>query len=179
MFKMKIASLLVLVVILASPIVAFGALLDGKTVEYQYFYPNNTTPYLGADNGNKVVGAGIEVTNIADNDGTLDISDTNLLVRYTGTSSWTSTSFNGFRIRDVFGTIAPFTGVTVNPATTMVGFGASRVTFDADQIWVNWNGLDFNPNTIVSLDIQSVPEPSTALLAALGLFAFGGRRRAR
>ncbi len=179
MLKPKIASGLVLVVFLASPIVAFGALLNGKTVEYQYFYPTNTTPYSSADNGNKVVGPGIEVTNIADNDGTLDISDTNLFVAYTGSSTWSTASFNGFRIRDVFGTINAFTGVTVNPATTMVGFNASRITFDANQIWVNWNGLDFNPNTIVSLDIQSIPEPSTLLLAAVAVVGFGWRRRSR
>ena len=64
----------------------------------------------------------------------------------------------------------------------MVGFDASRVTFDADNIWVNWQGLAFDENTIVSLDITgsaAVPEPGTLSLLVLGLLATGLRRRAR
>lgn len=65
---------------------ANAVLLDGATINYQYYYPNSGSPYAGADNGNKVVGAGIEVSNIADSTGTIDISDTNIFVDFTTSS---------------------------------------------------------------------------------------------
>jgi hypothetical protein len=166
-------------VVLAACVAVLGALpaqasplMLGQTVEYQYFFPNLSSPYGNASNGNYVVGAGVEVANVADGRATLDISDTNLYIDYLNSSGWNPASFNGFRITDIFGTIPSFTGVTINAATNMVGFDASRITFDADHIWVNWQGLNFNADTVVSLDVNggSVPDAgSTLLLLGMGL----------
>ena len=157
-------------------------LLLGQTVEYQYLFNTINTNYGNAANGNYVVGAGVEVNNIADGRGTLDISDTNLFVDYANASSWNGAAFNGFRITDINGTIPGFTGVTINAATNLVGFDASRISFDADHIWVNWQGLAFNANTVVSLDLQgaaAVPEPTSMLLLGSGLAFVARRRRQR
>lgn len=81
------------------------------------------------------------------------------------------------------GTIPDFTSVAINAATNMAGFDASRITFDANNIWVNWQGLPYDTNTIVSLDVNGgsdVPEPSTMLLVGLGAVAIlASRRRCR
>lgn len=158
---------------------AHSAFLNGQTVTYQYFFPNTSTPYGFASNGNYLVGPGTEVSNIADNMGTLDISDTNLLIDFSLNTSWTSTSFNGFKLSDTFGLIADFTSVSINPLTNMVGFDLSRIMVFADEIWVNWQGLGFNSNTIVSLDINppsAVPIPAAALMFAPALLGFMGLR---
>jgi hypothetical protein len=149
-------------------------LLLGQTVQYQYLFPCITCNYANAASGNYLVGAGVEVPNIVDTRGTLDISDANLYFDFTSASSFTVAEFNGFRIRDIFGFIPSFTGVSINGATNMVGFDATRITFDADNIWVNWTGLAFNANTVVSLDLrggggQTVPDPGSSLL----LLGFG------
>ena len=114
-------------------------------------------------------------------EGTLNLSDTNILADFIASTSYTGASFNGFRISDVNSTIGDFTGVTINGLTNMVGFDASRVTFDANNIWVNWQGLAFHSDTFVALDINGsnqVSEPAGIALLALGLLAASaaGRR---
>lgn len=162
---------------------AQASLLEGKTINYQYYYPTITSAYPNASNGDHVVGSGVEVPNISENVGALDISDTNLYVDYALSGSWNGASFNGFEISDVLGQIDSFAAVTINAATNLAGFDASRISFDADHIWVNWQGLTFTSDTVVSLDIKGgdkIPEPGSLALVALGLAGASGllRRRA-
>lgn len=62
---------------------AHAALLDGNCIEYQYLSPGTGSNYWFADNGLKCVGAGVEVTNIADGAGTMDIFDDYILIEFT------------------------------------------------------------------------------------------------
>ncbi|MCP2731476.1 hypothetical protein [Limnofasciculus baicalensis] len=83
---------------------------------------------------------------------------------------------SGFKNTDVFTFSAPIAlqikGVSINPQTTLVGLTPNRVTFDGSELFVNGQGLFFNPSTFVRLDLDldvavapesnpvSVPEPS-------------------
>jgi hypothetical protein len=58
--------------------------------------------------------------------------------------------------------------------------GVSRVSFDADNIWVNFTGLSFDAKSEVSIDIYgaaAVPEPASMLLLGCGLAAVTAFRR--
>lgn len=134
---------------------------DGALV-YQYLAPTtsdivNAVPIT--------VLPGVEVPGI--NGGgvaSLDVSNTNILVAFYSVGSFAIESFNGFRLWDEAGGISSIVSVTINASTNMAGFDASRITFDADNIYVNFQGLSYTADTIVSLDVSdgesAVPEPA-------------------
>jgi hypothetical protein len=78
------------------------------------------------------------------------------------------TIHNGIAIDVVSG--PAFQSVTLDPATNMDGFDASRFSFTASEIQVDWQNLPFDMNTKVKLATQHTPEPGTiAFLAAFAL----------
>lgn len=71
-----------------------------------------------------------------------------------------------------------FTNVSIDGATTMTGFDSSDLSFSADQIQVNWAGLDFDTSTVVTLDVtysntSATPEPATYSLMLMSMLAAG------
>jgi hypothetical protein len=169
-------------VLLLAPAAGHAALLNAQTVRLTYEFPNQGQVWNN-NTHDLLVGPGFEINNfpVGDPRTNVDFSDTNIYITYNSSSSWTATSFNGFHVHDLNGTIPAFTGVSLNPATTANMLGLA-LTFDADNIWVNWAGIGFDTNTIVSIDINGsseIPEPGTLGLlgAGLGLLALAGRLR--
>jgi Peptidase_C39 like family len=58
--------------------------------------------------------------------------------------------------------------VKIDPATNMVGFDPSRISFTSSQIQVDWQNLPFNTGTIVKLDINGNGSCSTIVKAKWG-----------
>lgn len=150
-------------------------LLDGHTVRAQWLFPTISTAYQTVDVS---VGPALEIPGSA---GGFDVnlSDTQIhFSNLTASGGYSSGTFNGWTFLDLLSAIDAFGGVTVNPATNMVGFDGSRITLSADQIWVDFHGLTGDANTVVVLDITPavVPEPSTALLLAGGVALLALRR---
>ena len=58
--------------------------------------------------------------------------------------------------------------------TTMVGFDNTRASFDADRIFVNWQGLSYVDGSVVKINFDfapvSVPAPDSLALLSLGLW---------
>lgn len=170
---------------------AQATLLNGKVVGFDYYYPSVGSAYSSADNGYYLVGNGVEIANVVDHLAQMDVSDRNLLISFlppeyafmNAEGNFNFASFNGFVIYDALNTIADFTSVTIDPMSNLAGFNDSRITFDANHIWVNWQGLAFDGNSsVLSLDLnrsQSVPEPASLVLVgvALAAIAAGLRRR--
>jgi hypothetical protein len=121
----------------------------------------------------------VEINNFVDNRGTLDISDTNIYMGFTSSSSFSSGSFNGWVLTDVFNTIDAFISVSINAMTTLAGLDMSRISVLEDSISVNFANLSFSEGDIVSLDITAsqVPEPGTLLLIGSGLAGLALYRR--
>lgn len=153
--------------------VAQASSLEGKTLGFQILFPTISDVASDPLNGNYLVGPGVEIDNPLV---TGNFSDTNLRADFHASFTYyAGYSFVGWHFFDVLGTIGSFTGASLNSDTNIIGIDASRITFDANNIWVNLRGLSVTPSTVVSIDVSSipssVPEPEaySMLLAGLGL----------
>ena len=175
--------------------IANAGVFDGHTVNYQYYLPNLSTPYASAGNGDYRVDTGVEISNVVDGFGTLDFSGDEFVISFAHGGNFSPTAFNGFAISDVSASINPFTSFNLVSNTAVSG--TPILSFDANHLYVNWAGLNFNrgelvfsvssltthpnshPVTSFSRTISPVPEPDTyaLLLVGLGLVGYSARRK--
>ena len=160
---------------------AHAALLDGKTVTVEYYYPNPGTLFDMDSNGAYVVGDNVEIADLYFGYASLDISDTQLKLNFLSADYILSSAFNGFKLSVAPGTTDAFTSVTVDALSHWLGFTADRISHGDDYIFVNWQGLSFDTETSLILNIngapQPVPEPASLALLALALLGCAAMRR--
>lgn len=177
---MRLIKIAAVAALALSAVAASAAPLLGSTVRYQYYYPDSSSPYGGAGNGDYVVGAGVEVGNIVDSVGSMDITANQIIVSFNGQNGFNAAAFNGWTLTDILGTIDAFS-VSIDASTNMAGFDLSRLSFTDDVITVNWQGLGFTSDTRVVLNVAAaasdVPEPASLALASLALLGAGLVRR--
>ncbi|MGB2831736.1 MAG: PEP-CTERM sorting domain-containing protein [Methylotenera sp.] len=169
---------------------ANAGIFDGKSLQLQYFFPDLSSPRIVSSNGTYTVGPGIEVPIIINNAlgsniGNLDFQSDGFTINFTlGPTSFAPSVFSGFRITDINETIGPFATFTLGTNTGLIG--SPVLTFDANNLFVNLQGLSFRPGSTQFnvtagpfVPPPAVPEPETyaMLLAGLGLMGFVARRR--
>lgn len=175
----------------SSASIANAGIFDGQTVNYQYYFPDLSTPYAAAANGNYLVDSSVEVADVVNGHGTIDFGSDGFVISFTDSSSFSSATFNGFVISDISSTLnPPFSSFSLISNTGVLGI--PTLSFDSDHLYVNWEGLSFtsgnlvfsvtsfaNNDNIVTDTISTVPEPETyaMLLAGLGLVGFTVRRK--
>ncbi len=112
----------------------------------------------------------------------VDISDTS--IRLTGILSGGvgftdfAGGFNGIHLLDTDNSIPDISSVTLVGST--VGGGGvnpSDITYDADNIFIDFGGSAFYAGQSVLVDVAFVPEPATVALFALGGLLAIRRRR--
>ena len=168
--------------ITALPAPAAAALLLGNTVQISYEFPAKGSVAEGPfDNlvgttGDTVFSGGRIIASP---------NDTQLRIHSDCMSNlgciFVPFSFNGIHLRDALGTITAFASVTVNGLTTLPGFDNSHISFDADNIFLDFGGLSGDPYDVV-VDIRTaggVPEPANwaLMIAGFGLTGAAIRRR--
>lgn len=158
----------------------------GNTVEARAYFPN--LPPGNTTNGGPVqavVGAGVEFSNGQFTPffgPTFDFADTSITITQTLTGHQGAT-FNGWSFFDVFSTIDSIVGVDILSDNTGFFSGdPSRIFFDADHVFVNFQALSFSvgaPEIVLGVRFASnqVPEPESLALVGLGLLALVGVRR--
>ncbi len=102
------------------------------------------------------------------------------------TVEYTAAPFNGFQIAQTGALPASFTSVTLDAASNVNGFDASRISFDSTNIFVNFQGLRALSDQSVTLNlgfapaVAAVPEPSEWLAMCMaGTSVMGLMVRAR
>ncbi|MES2353665.1 MAG: PEP-CTERM sorting domain-containing protein [Pseudomonadota bacterium] len=149
----------------------------GNTVHADYLFPDIGNAFTNL--GDAVIGSGPEFAVTYVSTLTADISDTSILINiFNGDALFSPSPFNGFHFFDTLGTISPITNVSI-ASINRFDFNASDITFDADNIFLNFEGLIVVPDSSLLLNVSFVPEPVSALLFGLGLTVIGlGWRKA-
>ena len=159
----------------------------GKTVQATAIFPDLAAPTVTGGPISKVVGPGIEF-----NTGefgaffgpSFDFADATITITHLP-SSHSPATFNGYKFFDSLGAISTITAVTILSDSTGFFSGTpSRVFFDANDIFVNFQSLSFvgqiNPRIVLSVQFQGdarVPEPVMIGLFGIGLVGLGLARR--
>jgi hypothetical protein len=162
---------------------AGGVFLEGQTLSLEIEDTNrpgvfgpvqfvvNDTVEIGVNNFPNIVNFNMEVTN------------NTIMFTYTQTARFDTASFNGSIFTAISPGIPPFGSITVDPATTLAGFNSFDLSLDSTHFYINVSGLEAVTGEVLKLDVapavSSVPEPSSLVLAGLGLLVIGGISRAR
>ena len=112
-------------------------------------------------------------------------SNTNTLVKLAqiiftinNSTGFSPATFNGFQVAETGLSPATITGVTIDPATNLPGFGPGAVTFDAKDVFANFQNLRLTPSQNVTLNLTFAPAvPGASTTVSLGLLlalGFGG-----
>ncbi|WP_414577857.1 PEP-CTERM sorting domain-containing protein [Anabaena sp. CCY 9402-a] len=159
--------------------IATASSLIGDTIKYDYLIPDSSTVLASTT---RLVQPGLADL-INQTDGTSDTifavnpETEGFIVNFFKDSGFFPSLFNGFRLSSLdFHDSSILTGFILE--TNMVGLDAndSRISFTADTISVNLQGLSYDTNTYINVNLvtsvvsASVPEPSPVI----GILAISG-----
>jgi hypothetical protein len=161
---------------------ASAALMQGQTLKVEYLYPDLNTQFAGPLD---ITGGGAGVTMFIGSDMTVTLGDDTI---YTSEDDFVGgfynpAQFNGLHIWDANNVVAPFTSVSLLH-NDYLGFNMSRVSFDADNIFIDFTGLNFTVSpSVLSLQVNGggAPEPAAwaLMISGFGLTGATLRRRRR
>ncbi len=156
--------------------------LLGSTVDVQYYayggaYDGTGSPTSFVADG----GAHAQFFDYYD----ITVTDTKITYTYLSNTDWSPSdvSLNSGGLFITNGNLltfsTPLTSVSLDPSSVVPGFSAANVTFNANSVAVDWQGVHFNRGDQVVFNVSAVPEPETyaMMLAGLGLMGAIARRR--
>ncbi len=126
---------------------------QGDTIQYSYVFPSHEDNHYTYTQRNITVGDDIEIFGIFSNDGiaSINVSNNKVEIDFNQGVGFSTGTFNGFKLTDIAGVVPDITNVTVASNNTMLP--ASGVSFDANNIYVNWQGLSFDQSGYIALDV--------------------------
>ncbi len=173
----------------AAPAAAQG--LNGQPVQMTFRFPDSSTVFSTIGTGTVVPGG---VTFASDLNGlTSTVTPTQIRIANNGAGTINlggvgpGFSFEGYVLSEMGGSPVTITSLSVDPATTVAGFGANQLSFDAGDVFANFQNTTLLAGQNVTIDVNppAVPEASTTvslgLLLTLGLggMVIAARRKKR
>lgn len=180
---MKMIAIAAMAAFFASSAGAMTPGFDGATIQYQYRFPNLSSPIAAQS---AVIGSGVEFLDypqlkkvrVGGPENYIEITD---LLGF----AFAGASFNGIVLSDVNNSMAPITGVTFAGSQNRNGQNPI-VTFDTDNIYFNFASmLQSAPYTIYAYRASfgetsdAVPEPASWLMMIAGFGLTGAAMRGR
>ncbi len=165
MHKTKILLLLAFFLLVAGSVAQADIL--GDTVLIQYRYPDMNTPF-GLSATGTVTAGGVSL-NLFDNQ-LVTVFGNHVDMVGLHNSYFLTAGFNGVSIQDLTNPAA-FTGFSVDPATTVLGFDFSRISISNGMLFINYEGLNTPMNSLARVDFTAnkVPEPASLVLFGAGV----------
>jgi hypothetical protein len=137
---------------------------SGAELFQEWLLPNITTTYTGdisgavAANGSFLVGPLVEVPTVLGLQGefnvSLDVTSDGFVFDFTTKGdpvNFNILDFNGVHVADDTGSLPDLTGVDIAPDSTLGGLDSSRITWGADDVWIDFSGLVFQSGDTLHL----------------------------
>lgn len=123
----------------------------GQRVDFDYLYPNRGTEY--DDLRTVTVGDGVEIANMWGMGININITNNKIILDFAQSVTFTGdVIFNGVSVSDIDGAIPRITGATLFASDT-TALVSDDVSFDANRIFLNLEGVSFTAGAHVEIDV--------------------------
>lgn len=148
--------------------------LNGQPVQLTFRTPNKSTVFF-SDGTQTVMPGGVTFND--QNSITTFVTPTQ--IRFTNGTAAThgfggGVAFNGYALSETGASPTTITGVTLDPSSTLPGFTAGNLSFDAADVFADFQNLAFAPGQYVTLNLTFAPVPEASTTVSLSLLLILG-----